>query len=92
MKFSERDIAVIVDDDIGAGNVLSTIVQAGGKRLESATLFDVYKGEQMEAGKKSLAYRLVFRASDRTLTDEETDAAFAKILRSLEREYGAKLR
>ena len=89
---SERDMAVIVDDEVGAGDVLLTIKSAGGKRLESAELFDVYRSDQLGRDKKSLAYRLVFRADDRTLTDEETDAAFAKILRTLEREYGAKLR
>ena len=89
---SERDIAVIVDDDNGAGDVLATIKASGGKKLESAELFDVYRSEQLGEGKKSLAYRMVFRADDRTLTDEETDAAFSKILRTLEREYGAKLR
>ncbi|MBQ3274665.1 MAG: phenylalanine--tRNA ligase subunit beta [Christensenellaceae bacterium] len=89
---SERDIAVIVDDDTGAGDVLATIKASGGKKLESAELFDVYRSDQLGEGKKSLAYRMVFRADDRTLTDEETDAAFSKILRTLEREYGAKLR
>ena len=68
------------------------VKKAGGKKLESAELFDVYKGEQMEKGKKSLAYSLVIRAQDRTMTDEETDAVVSKILKTLEAEFGAKLR
>ena len=85
-------MAVVVDDETGAGDVLDIIKRAGGKKLESAELFDVYKGINLGPGKKSLAYKLVFRAEDRTLTDEETEAAFAKILRVLGNECGAQLR
>ena len=89
---SERDIAVIVDESTGAGDVLETILASGTKKLEHAELFDVYRSEQLGADKKSLAYKLVFRADDRTLTDEETDGAVKKILTALEKEYQAKLR
>ncbi len=87
-----RDLAVIVAADAGAGDIMNDIAQAGGKRLERVQLFDVYTGEQMEAGSKSLAYSLMLRAPDATMTDAEVDKVMAKILHVLEQKYGAKLR
>jgi phenylalanyl-tRNA synthetase beta chain len=60
--------------------------------LADIRLFDLYRGEQLPAGKKSLAYALTFQASDRTLTDEEVNKLRDKIVRRLEREVGAQLR
>ena len=71
--------------------IAERIEKAAGSLLESLTLFDVYTGEHMAAGKKSLAYNLVLRASDRTLTDEETDNTVQNVLKSLE-EIGVVLR
>jgi phenylalanyl-tRNA synthetase beta chain len=88
----ERDLAVVVDEEAGAGDVLAAIKNAGTKRMESARLFDVYRDEKLGAGKKSLAYGLKFRAADKTMTDEETNSIMEKILRVLEKEFGAKLR
>ncbi len=88
----ERDLAVVVDEEAGAGDVLRIIKQAGGKKLALAQLFDVYRDEKLGAGKKSLAFGLKFRAPDKTMTDEETNAIMEKILKLLERECGAKLR
>jgi phenylalanyl-tRNA synthetase beta chain len=65
--------------------------EGGGELLERVTLFDVYRGEQVGEGKKSLALRLEFRAPDRTLTDEEVAELRAAIERALE-ELGGKLR
>ena len=62
-----------------------------GENLESLTLFDVYTGEKVGEGKKSLAYNLVFRAADRTLTDEEVDGAISRVLKALG-EMGVTLR
>ena len=87
-----QDIAVVVDGDVPARQVQETIVKAGGKLLAAAELFDLYRGEQVPAGKKSLAYALTFQAPDRTLTDEEVGKVQARIVRSLQRSLGAALR
>ena len=88
----DRDMAVIVDAAVPAGEVLDSIIAAGGNKLENARLFDVYEGEQLEAGKKSLAYEMTFRASDRTLTDEEVAHVMDKILTRLTKDFQAVLR
>ena len=87
-----RDIAMLVKDDVLVGDIEKVISQRGGKLLESCELFDVYQGKQIEAGHKSVAYKLVFRASDRTLTDDEIQKSMKKILNGLETVIGAKLR
>ena len=86
-----RDISMVVPKDILVGQIESIIVQRGGKILESYKLFDIYEGEQIEKGYKSVAYSIVFRAGDRTLTDEEVGAAMKKILNGLE-SAGIRLR
>jgi len=86
-----EDLAVIVDEDIEAGRVADVIRQAGGKTLVGLDLFDVYRGEQIGAGRKSLAYSLTYQ-SDRTMTDAEAAAIRNKIVKRLEYEVGAKLR
>ncbi|WP_367925763.1 phenylalanine--tRNA ligase subunit beta [uncultured Ruthenibacterium sp.] len=78
-----RDLALVADLSVPAAEIADRIEKAAGKLLESLTLFDVYTGEHMAEGKKSLAYNLVLRASDRTLTDEETDNIVHKVLKSL---------
>ncbi len=87
-----EDLALIVDEDVPAVRVRDLIVQAGAPLVRSAVLFDVYRGEQIGAGKKSLAYRLTYQAEDRTLTDEETAKMRGKIVRRLEQELSAMLR
>lgn len=87
-----RDIAVIVDEAAGAGDVMEAIKKAAGNRCERVQLFDVYEGEQLGAGKKSLAYSLTLRATDATLTDAEIDAVMDKVLKALQAEFGAALR
>jgi phenylalanyl-tRNA synthetase beta chain len=87
-----EDLAVVVDEDISELNVRALITQTGSPLLRSVTLFDVYRGEQVGAGKKSLAYRLVYQADDRTLTDKEVAKLRSKIVRRLERELEAALR
>jgi phenylalanyl-tRNA synthetase beta chain len=72
---AKEDVALIVDDDIPAAAVERALRTGAGPLLESIWLFDVYTGPQVGAGKKSLAYALRFRASDKTLTDAETAAA-----------------
>ena len=87
-----RDIAVVVDETAGVGTMLDTIKASAGKTLESAKLFDIYRGDKLGRNKKSVAFALSFRASDRTLTDEEITGAMAKILKALEAGFGAELR
>jgi phenylalanyl-tRNA synthetase beta chain len=86
-----EDIAVIVDESVPAERVESLIRQTGGKTVTQVRLFDVYRGEQIGAGKKSLAYSLTYQ-SDRTLTDADAAAIRTKIVKRLEHEVGAKLR
>ncbi len=87
-----EDIALIVDESIPAERVRETIHQAGGSLLKEARLFDVYRGEQVGAGKKSLAYALVYQAVDRTLTDDEVADLRGAITAKLSEELGAALR
>ncbi len=87
-----QDIAVVVDEGVPAAEVQAAIEEAGGKLLRAVRLFDLYRGEQVGAGKKSLAYSLTFQANDRTLTDKDANKLRAKIVRRLEEELGATLR
>jgi phenylalanyl-tRNA synthetase beta chain len=87
-----EDIAVVVDEAIPAEKVASLIRQTGGKLVREVRLFDVFRGERIGAGKKSLAYSLTYQAPDRTLTDGESAQVRNRIVRRLEQELGAKLR
>jgi phenylalanyl-tRNA synthetase beta chain len=87
-----EDLAVIVDDSLPAAQVDGLIRQTGGKMLVDLRLFDVYRGQPVPDGKKSLAYNLAFQAADRTLTDEDVRKLRHKIVQRLERELGATLR
>ena len=87
-----RDIAMLVDDEVPVGRLLEIIRQRGGRILEAAELFDVYRGRQVPEGKKSLAFGLVFRDSEKTLTDDDAGKAMTKILKGLADEAGAVLR
>ncbi len=86
-----EDIAVVADRDLSAERIRGAIVAAGGELLGRADVFDVYEGEQVPEGKRSLALRLEFRAPDRTLTDAEVAAVRAEIVAALEAN-GAELR
>ena len=87
-----RDVAMLIKEDVLVGSIEKIIRQRGGKLLESVELFDVYQGEQIEAGHKSVAYALAFRAPDRTLKEKEINKTMTKILNGLETELGATLR
>lgn len=87
-----RDIAMLVKDEILVKEIESIIVKRAGKIIEEVKLFDVYKGKQVPEGLKSVAYSLVFRAEDRTLTDDEVNKVMAKILDGLKTNLDAKLR
>jgi phenylalanyl-tRNA synthetase beta chain len=87
-----QDLAVVVADDVPAERVLDVIRAAGGALLVGAEVFDVYRGAQAGEGRASLAIRLQFRASDRTLTDEEVAERREKIVAALRDEVGGELR
>ena len=86
-----QDIAVVVDEGRSAADVESAVLAGAGELLESLRVFDVYRGEQVGEGRKSLALRLEFRAPDRTLTDDEVATTRGQIERGLER-IGGQLR
>jgi phenylalanyl-tRNA synthetase beta chain len=87
-----EDIALIVPESTPASVVETLIRQTGGKSLANVRLFDLYRGEQIGAGLKSLAYNLTYQAPDKTMTDAEAAAIRNKIVKRLEQELGAKLR
>ena len=87
-----RDIAVLVDDSVLAFDIEEAINKAGGTLVEKVSLFDVYNGEQIEAGKKSMAYAIVYRDVNKSLTDSDVNKVHDKILKTLETKFGAQLR
>ena len=78
-----RDISILVPKKVSAGDIEHVLMQRGGKLLEDFRLFDIYEGLQVATGFKSMAYSLVFRAKDHTLTDEEVNSVMKKILNGL---------
>lgn len=86
-----RDLSLICDDSIPVAELEKAIKGAVGKILEKVTLFDVYKGKQIEDGKKSVSYSIIMRSHDGTLTDEQADNAVKKALKALSA-IGAELR
>ncbi|WIM94665.1 phenylalanine--tRNA ligase subunit beta [Actinoplanes oblitus] len=86
------DVALVLDRTVPAGEVQATLAEGAGQLLESVALFDVYESEQLGEGKRSLAYKLTFRAPDRTLTSEETIAARDAAVALTASCFGATLR
>ena len=86
-----QDLAVVVPGDVPAAQVRGAVLAGGGELLRTAEVFDLYEGEQLGEGRKSLALRLEFRAEDRTLTDEEVAARRESIASELS-EIGGSLR
>ena len=89
---STRDLAILVDAGLSTAEIERVIAKKGGKFFRGATLFDVYMGKQVGSGKKSMAFHLHFQSDDKTLTDEEVDAAFADILEAAQSQLHAQLR
>ncbi len=88
----ERDIAMVIDENIEVGEIEKIIQKKAKKLLEEAKLFDVYRSEKLGENKKSVAYSLKFRLPDRTLTDEEVNGVMKEIVSELEKSLGAELR
>ena len=87
-----EDLALVVEESLPAERVAELIRRTGGKVVRDVRLFDVYRGDKIGAGKKSLAYSLTYQASDRTLSDKDVAGLRTHILRKLEQELAAKLR
>lgn len=81
---STRDLALVADEDLPVARIQKAIQGAAGPILEKLEIFDVYRGKQIPDGKKSVAFNLTLRAEDRTLTDEECEAAVKRVLKALE--------
>ena len=87
-----RDIALLVDEDLEVGRIEEVIKQYGGKILEDVKLFDVYRGKQVDEGKKSVAFSLIYRDKEKTLTDEEVNEVHSTVLDALKDKLNAVLR
>ncbi|HWQ77723.1 MAG TPA: phenylalanine--tRNA ligase subunit beta [Anaerovoracaceae bacterium] len=87
-----RDIALLVKEDVYIAEMENVIREAAGKLLESVALFDIYRGKQVQEGRKSVAFTLTYRAADRTLTDEEVVKVHQKVLGALKEKLDAVLR
>ncbi|EFH87247.1 phenylalanine--tRNA ligase subunit beta [Ktedonobacter racemifer] len=87
-----RDLALIVDEQVPAQHMQDAIQRLGGELLRAVTLFDLYTGDPIPAGKKNLTYTLVYQSQERTLKDTEANEAQERIIRGLHEEFGADLR
>jgi phenylalanyl-tRNA synthetase beta chain len=87
-----RDLAFVIGEDVPAGVVRELVVAAGGELLDRAVLFDVFRGGSIPGGRRSLAFALEFRATDRTLTDEEVEPVVAAIVERVGSDLGGELR
>ncbi|MBQ6495781.1 MAG: phenylalanine--tRNA ligase subunit beta [Firmicutes bacterium] len=89
---TSRDIALLVDEDMEVGRIKKVIEEYGEPILESVELFDVYRGKQVEEGKKSVAFNIVYRDKEKTLTDEEVIEVHGGVLNALKEKLNAVLR
>ena len=89
---SDRDLAFFAPVDTPVAELQKAITKTGGKLLASVTLFDDYRGESVPEGQRSLAFRLVYRASDRTLTDDDVEPVHQKVRAALEKQFKVSLR
>ena len=87
-----RDLAIVVDQDLPVYRVLDAAAAAAGEALTNLELFDVYQGEGIDLGKKSLAIGLIFQVTSSTLTDEAVDSVINSVLSALREEFGGRLR
>ncbi|MDP2798424.1 MAG: phenylalanine--tRNA ligase subunit beta [Deltaproteobacteria bacterium] len=87
-----RDMAIIVSEDVPAGRILRVINELGGDLMENVFIFDVYQGRQIERGYKSLALRVIYRSSEKTLEDEEVNAIHQRIVNDILSRFNGRLR
>jgi len=89
---SLRDLAVVVERDVTAAQLIKTVKEAGGALLKGVEIFDVYSGKPLPPDKKSIALSLVFQSPERTLTDKDTQKTLERIIKRLQKQCGAELR
>jgi phenylalanyl-tRNA synthetase beta chain len=89
---ADRDLAIVVGVDVTADGIAEEIRASGGALIQKARLFDVYTGEGIPEGKKSLAFALTYQSPERTLTSQEIERAQSAILEALGAKFGARLR
>ena len=87
-----RDIAVVVNENVAAGDLVKVAALSAPDLIQSVTVFDVYQGPGIEAGRKSIALGLILQETSRTLTDEDADTALDAALHNLKQEFAAELR
>ncbi len=87
-----RDVAVVVDEQLPAADVAAALREAAGELVEDVSLFDLYRGAPVPAGRKSLAFHVVYRDRESTLTDARVDEAHARLVQAAEARFGALLR
>ena len=88
----QKDVAIIVDQTVTSEQVKNVIMKAGGKDLIQAEVFDVYVGQNVEEGKKSLAFKLTYENNQRTLTDDEVMASFKNVINAVSDKLNATVR
>ncbi len=88
----DRDLALVVRQSLASQAIRAKIIEVGGDLIQEVTLFDVYRGKQVPAGKKSLAYSICYRSREKTLTDEEVDEIHRKVISELQKTFGISLR
>jgi phenylalanyl-tRNA synthetase beta chain len=89
---TSRDVALVMPESLAAAEVESVLLTSAGPLLESVGIFDEYRGAPLAAGQRSVAWRLVFRAPDRTLREAEVDAALGRALTEVEKRFGVRRR
>ena len=89
---SDRDLAFFAPVEVSVADLSRAISKSGGKLLDSVTLFDEYRGKGVPEGERSLAFRLVYKADNRTLTDKDIDPVHNKVRAALEKAYKVSLR
>ncbi len=87
-----RDLAVVVEEETPAQRIRELVAEAAGPLLRELAVFDLYRGEGIESGRKSVALGLILQDSSRTLTDEDIDGVVADVTALLHKELGASLR
>ena len=88
----ERDLAILVDESVSAGEIENIITKKAKKNLEELKLFDIYRNEKIGLNKKSIAYSLKFRDKNKTMSDEEINPIMEQIIKELEEKLNAELR